>query len=76
MCTFAVVYQKGRARARTSRSTATRSTSASSSRCGSGRADALTTTTLFKGQIVSLELDFGAGGVELLVPRLSTAPTC
>jgi phage protein D/phage baseplate assembly protein gpV len=30
-----------------------------------GAADALTTTTLFKGQIVSLELDFGAGGVEL-----------
>lgn len=27
----------------------------------------LTTTTLFRGQIVSLELDFGAGGVELHV---------
>jgi uncharacterized protein involved in type VI secretion and phage assembly len=32
-----------------------------------GAKDALTTTTLFKGQIVSLELNFGAGGVELLV---------
>jgi len=32
-----------------------------------GAADALTTTTLFRGQIVSLELNFGAGGVELLV---------
>jgi phage protein D/phage baseplate assembly protein gpV len=31
-----------------------------------GAADALTTTTLFKGHIVSLELNFGAGGVELL----------
>jgi phage protein D len=31
-----------------------------------GAADALTTTTLFKGQIVSLEMNFGAGGVELL----------
>lgn len=31
-----------------------------------GPADALTTTTLFKGQIVSLELNFGSGGVELL----------
>jgi Rhs element Vgr protein len=32
-----------------------------------GATDQLTTTSLFKGQIVSLELDFGAGGVELLV---------
>jgi phage protein D/phage baseplate assembly protein gpV len=32
-----------------------------------GARDALTTTSLFKGQIVSLELNFGAGGVELLV---------
>jgi phage protein D/phage baseplate assembly protein gpV len=31
-----------------------------------GAADALTTTTLFKGQIVSLELSFGPDGVELL----------
>ena len=31
-----------------------------------GAADALTTMTLFKGQIVSLEMNFGAGGVELL----------
>lgn len=31
-----------------------------------GGADDLTTTSLFKGQIVSLELNFGAGGVELL----------
>ncbi len=32
-----------------------------------GARDQLTTTSLFKGQIVSLELNFGAGGVELLV---------
>jgi phage protein D len=32
-----------------------------------GAADDLTTKSLFKGQIVSLELDFGPGGVELLV---------
>ena len=32
-----------------------------------GARDELTTTSLFKGQIVSLELNFGAGGVELLV---------
>ncbi len=31
-----------------------------------GAADDLTTTSLFKGQIVSLELNFGEGGVELL----------
>jgi phage protein D len=32
-----------------------------------GARDALTTTSLFKGQIVTLEPTFGAGGVELLV---------
>ena len=32
-----------------------------------GARDALTTTSLFKGEIVSLELNFGAGGVELMV---------
>src|SRR5947209_4872686 len=32
-----------------------------------GAREALTTATLFKGQIVSLELNFGSGGVELLV---------
>jgi phage protein D len=32
-----------------------------------GARDQVTTTTLFKGQIVSLELNFGAGGIELLV---------
>jgi uncharacterized protein involved in type VI secretion and phage assembly len=32
-----------------------------------GAREDLTTTTLFKGQIVSLEVGFGAGGVELLV---------
>jgi phage protein D len=32
-----------------------------------GARDALTTTTLFKGQIVTLEPNFGSGGVELLV---------
>ena len=31
-----------------------------------GAADDLTTRSLFKGQIVSLEMNFGAGGVELL----------
>lgn len=35
-----------------------------------GAADALTTTSLFQGQIVSVELDFAAGGVELLVRGL------
>ena len=37
-----------------------------SSRSSSERADDLTTQSLFKGQIVSLELNFGEGGVELL----------
>ncbi len=32
-----------------------------------GARDALTTTSLFKGQVVSQELNFGAGGVELMV---------
>jgi Rhs element Vgr protein len=32
-----------------------------------GARDQLTTTSLFKGEIVSLELNFGAGGVELMV---------
>ena len=32
-----------------------------------GARDQLTTTSLFKGQVVSQELNFGAGGVELLV---------
>src|ERR1700759_4900885 len=31
-----------------------------------GARDELTTTSLFKGEIVSLELNFGAGGVELM----------
>jgi len=32
-----------------------------------GARDQLTTTSLFKGQVVSQEINFGAGGVELLV---------
>jgi phage protein D len=32
-----------------------------------GARDQLTTTSLFRGEIVSLELNFGAGGVELMV---------
>jgi hypothetical protein len=32
-----------------------------------GARDQLTTTSLFKGQVVSQEVNFGAGGVELLV---------
>jgi phage protein D len=32
-----------------------------------GARDQLTTTSLFKGQVVSQELNFGAGGVELMV---------
>lgn len=32
-----------------------------------GAREALSTATIFKGQIVSLELNFGSGGVELLV---------
>jgi phage protein D len=40
-----------------------------------GAREELTTTTLFKGDVVSLEVDFGSGGVELLVRGLDRSHT-
>jgi phage protein D len=40
-----------------------------------GARDQLTTTSLFKGQIVSQELNFGAGGVELMVRAFDRSHT-
>ena len=66
MCTFAAVFQKGQAGEE-------QPIDQHPFDIGKklevklGARDQTTTTTLFKGQIVSLELKFGAGGVELLV---------
>ena len=66
MCTFSVVYQRGK-------DGEDQPIDKNPFDIGTplevrlGGRDQTTTTTLFKGQIVSLELNFGAGGVELLV---------
>ena len=39
-----------------------------------GAREDLTTTTLFEGEIVTLEPNFGSGGVELTRPRLRPGP--
>jgi phage protein D/phage baseplate assembly protein gpV len=65
MCTFAVVYQKGQP-GEDQPIDGHPFDIGKQLEVRLGAADALTTTTLFKGQIVSLELNFGAGGVELL----------
>jgi phage protein D/phage baseplate assembly protein gpV len=65
MCTFAAVYQKGQP-GEDQPIDGHPFDIGKQLEVRLGAADALTTTTLFKGQIVSLELNFGAGGVELL----------
>ena len=62
MCTFAAVYQKGRP-GEDQPIDSHPFDIGKQLEVRLGAADALTTTTLFKGQIVSLELNFGAGGV-------------
>ncbi len=65
MCTFAVVYEKG-APGEDQPIDGHPFDIGKQLEVRLGAADALTTTTLFTGHIVSLELNFGAGGVELL----------
>jgi Rhs element Vgr protein len=66
MCTLSVVYQKG-AEGEDQPIDSNPFDIGKQLEVKLGAKDQLTTTSLFKGQIVSLELNFGAGGVELLV---------
>ncbi len=66
MCTFSVVYQKGK-EGEDEPIDGHPFDIGKQLEVKLGARDQLTTTTLFKGQIVSLEMNFGAGGVELLV---------
>ena len=66
MCTFSVVYQKGK-EGEDEPIDGHPFDIGKTLEVKLGARDELTTTTLFKGQIVSLEMHFGAGGVELLV---------
>jgi phage protein D/phage baseplate assembly protein gpV len=66
MCTFSVVYQKGR-EGEDEPIDGHPFDIGKQLEVKLGARDQLTTTTLFKGQIVSLEMNFGSGGVELLV---------
>jgi uncharacterized protein involved in type VI secretion and phage assembly len=66
MCTLSVVYQKGQ-EGEDQPIDSHPFDIGKSLEVKLGGRDQLTTTSLFKGQIVSQELNFGAGGVELMV---------
>jgi len=66
MCTLSVVYQKGK-EGEDQPIDSHPFDIGKSMEVKLGARDQLTTTSLFKGQVVSQELNFGAGGVELLV---------
>jgi phage protein D/phage baseplate assembly protein gpV len=66
MCTFSVVYQKGK-EGEDEPIDGHPFDIGKPLEIQLGARDQLTTSTLFKGQIVSLEMTFGSGGVELLV---------
>ena len=66
MCTLSIVYQKGK-EGEDQPIDSNPFDIGKSLEVKLGARDQLTTTSLFKGEIVSLELNFGAGGVELMV---------
>ncbi len=66
MCTLSVVYQKGN-EGEDQPIDSHPFDIGKSLEIKLGARDQLTTTSLFKGQVVSQELNFGAGGVELMV---------
>jgi uncharacterized protein involved in type VI secretion and phage assembly len=66
MCTISVVYQKGK-EGEDQPIDSHPFDIGKSLEVKLGARDQLTTTSLFKGQVVSQEVTFGAGGVELLV---------
>ena len=66
MCTLSIVYQKGK-EGEDQPIDSHPFDIGKSLEVKLGARDQLTTTSLFKGQVVSQELNFGAGGVELLV---------
>ncbi len=66
MCTLSIVYQKGQ-EGEDQPIDSHPFDIGKSLEVKLGGRDQLTTTSLFKGQVVSLELNFGAGGVELMV---------
>jgi uncharacterized protein involved in type VI secretion and phage assembly len=66
MCTLSIVYQKGK-EGEDQPIDSHPFDIGKSLEVKLGARDQLTTTSLFKGQVVSQELNFGAGGVELMV---------
>ncbi|MGH2892381.1 MAG: VgrG-related protein [Solirubrobacteraceae bacterium] len=66
MCTLSVVYQKGK-EGEDQPIDSHPFDIGKSLEVKLGARDQLTTTSLFKGQVVSQQLNFGAGGVELMV---------
>ncbi len=66
MCTLSIVYQKGK-EGEDQPIDSHPFDIGKSLEVKLGARDQLTTTSLFKGQLVSQELNFGAGGVELMV---------
>ena len=66
MCTLSVVYQKGK-EGEDQPIDSHPFDIGKSLEVKLGARDQLTTTSLFKGQVVSQELNFGAGGVELMI---------
>ncbi len=66
MCTLSVVYQKGK-EGEDQPIDSHPFDIGKSLEIKLGARDQLTTTSLFKGQVVSQELNFGAGGVELMI---------
>jgi uncharacterized protein involved in type VI secretion and phage assembly len=65
MCTLSIVYQKGK-EGEDQPIDSNPFDIGKSLEVKLGARDQLTTTSLFKGQVVSQELNFGAGGVELM----------
>jgi uncharacterized protein involved in type VI secretion and phage assembly len=74
MCTLSVVYQKGK-EGEDQPIDSHPFDIGKSLEVKLGARDQLTTTSLFKGQLVSQELNFGAGGVELMVRAFDRSHT-